>query len=408
MKALFVFEYRETSPVTNIARNIADVMSKEIDIDAGIVFVGEDIRFKDDCISNIIKFGIVDEELSIFRNNTKWVNRRRIGKFALMCLHPFMLCKTILNRIRRVDECKVISNQITNYCTKNSVDVVIGFSNPYNIARALSICKADKKVLVQLDPYSTNPYVENFEKALIEENKIIEGIDYIFTTDLIINDLKKNGIKCKDKMFPIEFPVIVRDTFNDKLHQQKKFLKKIDGNIYFFHAGLFYKKIRNARVLAEVFRKLPENYILVLAGDNTFEIKKYSKDFLNRVIDLGRLSQEECEIIKKETDFLICFNNTVSNMIPSKLFDCIWSGKPFINISQIPNCPTKRYVHDYKNALQINIYDDYDINYISNFVKTHKGCIVEKKHIAEQYRTSSVDYVANQIKKVITENNKND
>lgn len=59
---------------------------------------------------------------------------------------------------------------------------------------------------------------------------------------------------------------------------------------------------------------------------------------------MGLLGQDEATKLREKSGILVCFNNLASNQVPSKLFECIETGKPFINLCQLENCPTLPYV----------------------------------------------------------------
>ena len=84
-------------------------------------------------------------------------------------------------------------------------------------------------------------------------------------------------------------------------------------------------------------------------------------------------------------------------MIPSKLFECIDSGKPFINLCQSANCLTIKYIKNYDMAYTYFINGNNSINDLLSFLKEKRFMKGSRKDILNQFDKCTVKYLINQI-----------
>ncbi len=405
MNILLLLEDKNGSANSKIGLNLADELGKNVHI--GLIYVANrGLIINNESYKKIVKLGYYDETLIRYREEIDWYNTSFFYRIFKIFINPDFLYRFLKYKIYYLCKKNNLSKEIASYVNKNKIDAIIGIVNPYFIAEVLSKTKTTaKKYIVQLDPFSTNPEVDERkrDKYIHIEQKVHSGLDGIFTTKLIINDFNKyNILKRETKYVSIEFPVIGKRNKHDL--NIESVLNKDDDNIYFVHAGMFYQDIRNPKILVELFSKLPSNYKLVVAGSNSQMIFDYCDNKNEQIIDLGCLSQEKSEKLKEEADFLISFNNRANNMVPSKLFECIDSGKPFLSISQIDDCPAKKYLYNYSNACIIdsnNMRDE--ANKIINFVSERKDIRIAENEICELFKECTANYVSTLIKKIIIE-----
>ena len=71
---------------------------------------------------------------------------------------------------------------------------------------------------------------------------------------------------------------------------------------------------------------------------------------------LDPVDNDEAESILMSADILVNIGNSVSNQIPSKLFDYISTGKPILNIYKNKNCPSLEILSKYPDVL--NVYEE--------------------------------------------------
>lgn len=399
MNILWIVEGIHTNPNFKISVKIASRLSQDHKIHIAL-YGGEKASACEELkgiFSDVIP--LEREVFSTQRNS----NVRKLGKVSRF--HIVQQAKSLCNKLMRIKW--FCTNRLEKICCDNEIDVIIGTVFPFKIAKIVS--EADvkaKKIVVQLDPYSGNMTLPKDKSAsrLREELCVVDSINALFTTVFIKKDIlsgaeSQNSLR-DNKIRVIEFPEISKDLhdFIDKKTSLSK-LTRNDQEVIISYTGTFYDDIRNPKYLVNLLRALPSNYKLVIAGVNTYLMQK-DEDTKNRIIDMGLLEQDEATKLREKSDILVCFNNLASNQVPSKLFECIETGKPFINLCQLENCPTLPYVDGYENALTVFV-NDINPEAIVKFVETHKGTIISREVILKRYYKHTYEYVANQIEEEI-------
>lgn len=394
MKVLWVIENDKNSANFKIAIKIAQIMSNKHKLECAIYGGCLDDNYieLEPFFSNIYRIGASSSKKFCSR---LWQSSSRNYKIRYLLKNPYRILEFLEFKISK---CKLnCRHKLQKILKKNNFDVVIGVVFPYDIA--LMIGDLDSKlvkIIIQLDPYTGNKILKDkIDVRISNEKKVLKNLDFLFTTQIIKQEIVGLYGCYDNNIIPIEFPemsLYCKRTYSSN--------NRNDNTIRFLYAGTFYKDIRNPKVLVDLFEPLPLNYELILAGMNCDMIDEFSKNISNRIIKHGLVSQSEVEKLKNDVDVLICFNNLVDNQVPSKLFECIETGKPFINLCQLNNCPTLPYVKGYSNALTIFANN---INYaeIQNFVEEHKGTIVSHSEILKRFYKHTYEYVENQIEEVI-------
>lgn len=401
MNYLIVVEDNMGSATMNIALKVAKELSQRYKV-CGCFCFSENVHDKDaeKYFAGTIMIGNYNDELYRELETYGWRAKSINQKITFLLTHPSVMSRYVSHRIIHGKKLADYSDKVKAYIEDNNIGAIIGFTNPYAIAGFIAgLNTSCKKAVCQMDPFSTYQYLGSRvrENRKIIEKETLAKIDYLFTTKLIIDDLRELGMFEGDSAKPveIEFPLISVNS-PKRPYEGKPILKKEAGKLYFLHAGTLIETIRNPRILVDIFEKLPDNYILVLAGRGADLIRKYDQKIRSRIINLGMVSSHDADRLKSEVDFLISFNNLTYNMVPSKLFECIDSGKPFLNICQLDNCPTISYVKDYENACMIYA-DKADPESIKTFAEAKKGHIVDHEVIVEKYRACTIGYYAKLI-----------
>ena len=194
------------------------------------------------------------------------------------------------------------------------------------------------------------------------EKKTLEKVDKIFTTKLIIDEIYQKGSL---KYIPIDFPEIVvtdKETEKAPVKQDAEPGIAVTGTkdkVDLVYTGFFYEDIRNPRYLLDFFSHFPNEYVLHMAGGGCEDIiKEYKRTLCDRLVIHGTVSAEDARALRDKADVLVNVNNTVSNQVPSKLFEYFETGKPIINICKTHECPSIAYTERYPAC--ISIYEDED------------------------------------------------
>ncbi len=403
MNILIITESNSKSANYNIAIRMAKEFKKNShQIYAGYFITSDKIQSEEVFVDSFIVQNSQIQEYLILRNSLNWSNITNKKRIEYLITKKNLLRLYLKNALYEKFAYKSSSRIIENFCIEKNIDAVIGVSYPYSICQMVSNVKNVVKCGVQLDPHAYN-YVlpkKQFSQRLREERKTIEKLDYLFTTDLIKNQLVENHkiSKNEDKIIEIEFPEVDADIIRKKeCCEKKEIIVKKEDTVSFLHAGRFYDDIRNASKLIDLFVDLPSNYVLYVAGPNTADIMKYENRISGRIVDLGYISLEEAKIACGQADVLISYNNAVSNQVPSKLFECINTGKPFINLCQLEECPSLKYVKDYEMACTVFLSENNNSKKIQEFVSKKVGTIAKRERILHLFKKCTIEYFAKLI-----------
>ena len=405
MNVLILYEYRLASANYNIANNIVEEFKcRGINVFIGYIIkdeLNDDIKY-----INNERFVINDIKSYLYiskKYDNSWNKKRKINKLLYFLIHPKSFFSYFFYRIDERNGYKDGKKRIEKLCVDLKMDYIIGFSAPHSIERLIDNLNVSIPVSIfRLDPYAFNPCLPSseFNKRIGFERDLLSRIHRLYTNKLIIKDLLTDNYLCEysSKMISVEFPLITeKDDIKDYSRIEKHIFDKSLDSVYLLHAGTFYDDIRNPKLLVDFMKLLPEKYVLLVAGLNSADIRKYDSDIRHRIIDLGCLNRSEIDSVINDCDFLISFNNKNTNMIPSKLFECINSRKPFINICHSDNCPTIEYVDGYDLAFSVVISHPFPQNELISFMEKNKDKKSSRDQILNRYEKCTVKYVAKQI-----------
>ena len=407
MNVLVIYEFRTSSANYNIAKRMVSELEKRGFNIINACFIEGKVNNQE--ISDLENSGFIAQtpkalKYLVKQHSEDWKNRSKISKSLFFLSHLDMLGSYISKKLDERSGFKTCRERIEELCSNGFVDCIIGISAPHIIEKIVSELKINvPRFIFRLDPYSYNPSFPEAElnERLCFERMLISSVDRIFTTRLIIRDMIKDELigKYSDRFREVEFPLISEDsdTVNDLHSNGNMLFEKKDGEVYLLHAGTFYPEIRNPKKLVDFMEILPEKYKLVVAGINTADIHEYDSRINDRIIDLGCLNKTEVNCLVEMCDFLISYNNLNSNMVPSKLFECIDSCKPFINLCHTSECPSIYYVKDYDMAYTVVLEGEIDRNGLICFLEKKLGLKSTREQIVAKYERCTLKYVTGQV-----------
>ena len=193
--------------------------------------------------------------------------------------------------------------------------------------------------LYQVDPLAESRIYrtpENAEALQEYEKALFSAMDAVFTTPVIYGEKKALSWDLS-QVFPLEFPM---ETAVPSASPDGEEIKCV-------FSGLLYGEIRDASATLRLFSQFKDPRIhLYIVGKGQEELlQEYAKGALQgRLHFLGEKPSEECDRILGEANVLVNIGNRVGNQVPSKLFHYISFGKPILNVTAVPDCPTLPYL----------------------------------------------------------------
>ncbi len=358
-----------------------------------------------------------DDILNDVTKGDKWIHAPSLWKATYICSHPKFFQKLIDKKCFESSEIRNEYNRrIEKTCSEHDFDSVIAVTEPFYIADALADANiSTNKYVIMMDPYTNNPSTtqKSRHKHLKKELHVFETSKNIFALDFVGNDMDYLPDTLAQKLVTFRIPKVEKTSNRPETISEQSNNLEIEtyakatntdtssvDNINFVYVGQLYDDIRNPELMLKLFTKLPENYILHLYGGGSEKtVSKYKEILGDRLVLHGWVSSSESIKAQKEAHVLINLNNNIKNMLPSKLIEYINTGKPILNICQIPNCPSLPYMDRYPMALSVapsqNI-DDITMK-LTEFAQKYKGQIVDHGKIEEMYYDCISENVANMI-----------
>ncbi|MBP1554012.1 MAG: hypothetical protein J6B21_07655, partial [Oscillospiraceae bacterium] len=322
------------------------------------------------------------------------------GKLCTLLSHPFLSFLGIF-KVFNID---LISHfykkQVEYVCKKYKIDAAISLSAPFYTAKGLA--KADisaKKIVMLFDPYAKH-YIYKNHRTEKQEKAVFDSVHHVFVPHLIADEYNRNNLSA------FEFPCLLTDSKSGCADNSTQLLPLGKTNIVY--CGSLYSDIRSPEYLYELVKKAdnPALHITIVGGVyGTFSDEFNAKyaDFIKQHVTLvGKVSRQKAQEYLGAADIVLNIGNTIDNMLPSKVLECIGTGKRVLNLCQIENCPSIPYFKKYGNSL--NLYTkseitDETVTRFNNFAATEK--IIPKEIILSKFADATPQYVAQQIVDVI-------
>ena len=288
-------------------------------------------------------------------------------------------------------------------------DMVLSVYNPLEALVAGTMVKKKypniKFGLYVLDSLTNNTEKKYFSKSWIE-SKGWKWEKWSYTyADIVLN------LKCHEKHHQKERYHIYRSKMkiiDIPLINKIKFDKNISlfdiNYTHFVYTGALNFQNRNPQYLCELF--------LSLGGASEYKLHFYSRGDCEELIDqyvektcgnikrYGYVNQKEALLAIYEANFLISIGNRNTDMIPSKIFEYMSTGKPIIHFYKSENDSCLTYLQKYPLTLLINENEGLEdnINKVKDFIDSPKEPL-EFSKIMEMFKQNTPQYTVDIISK---------
>ncbi len=206
----------------------------------------------------------------------------------------------------------------------------------------------------------------------------------------------------REKMKIVDIPLF--NSFNLDVKQDCNFFSK--DSTHLLYAGSLDIEGRNPKYLCDAFIEISNRCNVKLhfysRGNCENMIIKYQKRSQYRIVRHGYVDRDVLLKAISSADILISIGNKESEMIPSKIFEYIYTGKPIIHFYKSENDSSITYYKHYPKALLINENDDFltNVNKISNFINT-KQKKLSIDNLKELYIQNTPQYTVNFINEIL-------
>jgi len=374
--------------IINLAKNLENVLKTE----HKVYYVGHDTdktKQNDFCF-----YYPWDEKVRkvFFSLNGKSV----FGKLYTLLSHPFLSFLGVF-KVFNIDLIgRMYKKQIESVCKKFDIDAAISLSAPFYTAKGLAKANiAAKKIVMLFDPYAKH-YIYRNARTEKQEKAVFDAAHHVFVPHLIADEYDRNNLSA------FEFPCLLAGSTAENADNNTQLLPKCKTNIVY--CGSLYADIRSPEYLYELVKKAdnPDLHITIVGGVyGTFSDEFNTKygDFIKQHVTLaGKVDKNTALRYIRESDIVANIGNTISNMLPSKVLECISTGKRVLNLCQIENCPSLPYFKKYGNSLDLYTKKEIDsdvLDRFADFVNTEKH--VPQDEILKKFADATPQYVAQQI-----------
>lgn len=350
--------------------------------------------------------------ISIYRLENEYAYQVTNAKQMLSSLRGVKVCankcfrKIVPSKIGELDQRMV--KRIVRFLLKNAqnYDVIVSVSGRvemvegYRVFAEANRC-IDKGVLYQVDPMADNQAFDIRVKKSMEklEREIYRKFGYVLTTPILYKDNFAHGYPM-DRVCGIEFPMI------QPVVEDLKPIQKSD-RIKCLFSGYLHHKLRSPEYTLKLFSCIQrEDITLNIVGKGYEELvdqyQKYAPE--GRIIRSGLLMPDEVKQYQDEADILVNIGNSCTNMVPSKIFEYINTGKPILNICKNHNCPSLDYLDRY--PLILTLFEDepnmeLQVARVNTFIDNIIGRRVASDEIMDIYRDCTIECVAERISNVL-------
>ena len=315
--------------------------------------------------------------------------------FLLQCGFPYK----ILNSCYKLRVKKLIK--------KEKIDAVIGFCYPFDMAYLILTenLKA-KKIYYQFDPHGMHELLDKSqkEKRIEDETRLISVCDAVFTTKVLKKQYSQNDKYNKyiDKITGVDFPVLVKKTPGD-LKIPFDFSK---DNINILFCGTMDDGFRNPDFVLsnfeEIFKIDSSVKVHFLGPQQGVKVTQWAEKYPDNIFVHPGVKNDIAVSTTYKADILLNIGNSISNMVPSKIFDYFATGKPIVNVQKIENSPDMEYFEKYPLQFTLKEYEDrMDYENLYSFIKNNKNSSISFDKVKQIYETATPEYVAGLIEQAL-------
>lgn len=287
-----------------------------------------------------------------------------------------------------------IEKNISQIVLREKIDYII----PITFEEIIASLKYTKKNNnINLVPYVLEQFLNENKKniyAKIKLKKLKISLVHESKKIFVLPVLKGYFEEAKEKLIITEHPMII-----DNVNKKNK-----NSVINITYAGGLDYNQRNPigvlNILDKIKNKNKFKINFYSYGNCELILKNFEKKSGNYLESKGVVSNDIAHQILKQSNILITIGNKSSKVVPSKIFDCISTGKPIIHFYFHDEDPYINYLSRYKLSLCIKL-DDKNNNQkaelIENFCFKNKNSVLEYKVFAEEFKECTPKYVANQF-----------
>ena len=268
-------------------------------------------------------------------------------------------------------------NEIVNKGLSKDYDCIIAFSFPFVMPfigkeikyRSVKNGKHTRFIVCEFDPFAENNTLSGFKKKL---RISVEREVYKCADKIIVPPEMEHSIQAYFKDFESKVKYLTFPTLDEINHT----IPRIDEEeIQCLYVGNFYKDIRNPEAALELLSRIrTEKVCFHIYGGGWYKELDVFKNKMKDKLQLHGYQGRECVLnAMGRANIMLSVGNTITNQMPSKIFELIALGKPIIHFYRVPKDSCIKYLERYPLALLVNEKENQKDN-IKKIEKFIEGC----------------------------------
>src|SRR5699024_10828574 len=199
----------------------------------------------------------------------------------------------------------------------------------------------------------------------------------------------------RDKMECVDIPLLTKDNGSSKKMENK------DNYINIVYSDSLNSFSRNTEYACEIFKEISnENYQVDFysQGDCEQMLNEYQEKTDGLISRNGYIPHEKMLGKINSASFLLNIGNKNSDMIPSKIFEYMSTGKPIIHFYDNENDSSLPYLKQYSLALLVKQNPeilDFNISKVADFIATNTGKSLSFTDVEKNFKENTPEYTVN-------------
>ncbi len=318
------------------------------------------------------------------------LTKNLLGFFLGMLRHPIAATVGVLRAATGFNPIeRIYARHIQALGEEAPFDAIVAFPAPYYTALGLARAKTGEatRIIYMLDPYATHPIMGG-RRAFKQEEFALKRVDYAIVTLEILEEYQHTPLAAYcSKMQAREFPCV-------QPSEEKSTYKGFDSHkINLLFAGNLYAHMRPLGYLLRVLDAVEDDRICLTLMGHQEGLTPAEEELLARLVQQGKMKSlppqppETAFSAIHAADVLVNIGNNQANMLPSKLYDYISTGRPIVNICRLENCPSLPRLRRYPFVLTLFEKEDpaSAAVHLQQFCIKAQGCRLSTKDILAQY-----------------------
>ncbi|MEG1011362.1 MAG: hypothetical protein RSE54_05835 [Ruthenibacterium sp.] len=253
---------------------------------------------------------------------------------------------------------------IEHTCADFCPDAVIAVAAPFYTAKALAVASIKcKKIIWMFDPWGTH-YLTGGTIAKRQEKRCIKRVDVTFVPELLAENYTEANVRS------MAFPGLLRMDDETERNNAANAAGALDptattrlypqGKINLAFVGSLYADIRNPAPLLRLLTALSDERLQLtlvggLYGEYSKEFHAEFDDYLAKhVTCVKQMDRKAALHYMQQADVLVNIGNTISNQLPSKIFEYFSTGRPVLNLKQLEHCPADGSMQKYPLSFTVD------------------------------------------------------